>query len=60
MEESHFKGHNLEPLSFMIWSLVHGMCCLEIRKRSKGVNLTKPDSIVIDAYNEFLKIIEKL
>ena len=60
IEEKHFKGHNLEPLSFMIWSLVHGMCCLEIRKRSKGVNLTKPDSIVIDAYNEFLKIIEKL
>src|SRR5690606_9264318 len=27
----HFKGHLSEPLSFMIWSLVHGMCCLEIR-----------------------------
>jgi hypothetical protein len=44
----------------MIWSLVHGMCCLEIRQRSKGVNLTKPETIVIDAYNEFLKMIDKL
>jgi AcrR family transcriptional regulator len=60
IDEGHFTGHNLEPLSFMIWSLVHGMCCLEIRQRSKGVNLTKPESIVIDAYNEFLKMIEKL
>lgn len=58
--EGHFKGHNLEPLSFMIWSLVHGMCCLEIRQRSKGVNLTNPETIVIDAYNEFLKMIDKL
>lgn len=60
LDEGHFKGHNLEPLSFMIWSLVHGMCCLEIRQRSKGVNLTKPETIVMDAYNEFLKIMDKL
>jgi hypothetical protein len=60
IDEGHFKGHNLEPLSFMIWSLVHGMCCLEIRQRSKGVNLTNPETIVIDAYNEFLKMIYKL
>lgn len=60
MQDNHFKGHSLEALSFMIWSLVHGMCCLEIRQRSKGVNLSKPSSIVIDAYNEFLKILEKL
>lgn len=60
IDEGHFKGHNLEPLSFMIWSLVHGMCCLEIRQRSKGVNLTNPETIVIDAYNEFLKMIDKL
>lgn len=60
IEVGHFKGHSLEPLSFMIWSLVHGMCCLEIRQRSKGVNLCNPDTIVMEAYNEFLKIMDKL
>lgn len=60
IEKGFFKDHNQEPLSFMIWSLVHGMCCLEIRQRSKGVNLCKPETIVIDAYNEFLKILEKV
>ena len=55
----HFKGHNLEPLSYMIWSCVHGMCSLEIRARTKGVLLKNPDTIVLDAYDEYLKLIEK-
>ena len=54
----HLKGHNLEPVSFLIWSCVHGMCSLEIRSRTKGVILKNPDTIVSDAYNEFLKLIE--
>ncbi|WP_309640250.1 TetR/AcrR family transcriptional regulator [Flavobacterium sp.] len=60
MEKGHFLGHELEPLSFMIWSLVHGMCCLEIRNRTKGVKFSKPETILTDGYQEFLKIIEKL
>lgn len=60
IEKGHFKNHDLEPLTFMIWSVVHGMCCLEIRQRTKGVSLKHPETIVVDGYNEFLKIIEKL
>ncbi|MDI9257969.1 TetR/AcrR family transcriptional regulator [Flavobacterium sedimenticola] len=60
MEKGHFKGHSLEPLSFMIWGVVHGMCCLEIRQRTKGVKFSKPETILMDGYHEFLKIIEKL
>jgi len=60
LQDGHFKGHVMEPLSFMIWRLVHGMCCLEIRQRTKGVKLKNPDTIIYDGYNEFLKIIEKL
>lgn len=60
MDLGHFKGNNLEPLAFMIWSLVHGMCCLEIRQRTKGVKFNNPDTILNDGYNEYLKIIEKL
>jgi AcrR family transcriptional regulator len=60
MDLGHFKSNNLEPLAFMIWSLVHGMCCLEIRQRTKGVKFNNPDTILNDGYNEYLKIIEKL
>ena len=55
----HFTGHNLDPLSFLIWSCMHGMCSLEISARTKGVLLKNPDTIVSDAYNEFLKFIDK-
>jgi len=60
MERGHFTGHLAEPLSFMMWSLVHGMCCLEIRQRTKGVKFSKPETILFDGYNEYLKIIGKL
>ncbi|OXB00866.1 TetR/AcrR family transcriptional regulator [Flavobacterium pectinovorum] len=60
MNKGHFKGNSLEPLSFMIWSMVHGMCSLEIRQRTKGVKFSNPDTILFDGYNEYLKIIEKL
>ncbi|SHL74634.1 TetR/AcrR family transcriptional regulator [Flavobacterium saccharophilum] len=60
MNQGHFEGHSLEALSFMIWSLVHGMCCLEIRQRTKGVKFSNPDTILSEGYNEYLKIIKKL
>ena len=60
MYKGHFKDNNSEALSFMIWSLVHGMCCLEIRHRTKGVKFSTPDTIMMEGYNEYLKILEKL
>ena len=60
MKAGHFSGHELEPLTFMIWSLVHGLCSLDIGHRAKGVNLRNPAAIVDQAYDEFLKIMEKL
>ena len=60
IDKGHFKGHNMEPLSFMVWSLVHGMCCLQIRQRITGVKFTNPDTILFDGYNEYLKIIDKM
>ena len=55
----HFKGHILEPLSYLIWSCVHGLCSLEIRARTKGVLLKNPDTIVVDGYDEFLKLLDR-
>lgn len=59
LEAGHFGGHDLEPLTFMVWSLVHGMCSLHISHRAEGVNLHNPAAIVSQAYDEFLKIMEK-
>ena len=59
IKAGHFEGHNPEPLSYLIWSCMHGLCSLEIRARTKGVLLKNPDTIVLDGYDEFLKFIEK-
>ncbi|GAB3639533.1 TetR/AcrR family transcriptional regulator [Spirosoma arcticum] len=60
MDAGHFSGHELEPLSFMIWSLVHGMCSLQIGQRTKGVHLHSTAAIVDQGYDEFLKIIDRV
>lgn len=59
MENGHFKGHQLEPLAFLIWSTVHGMCSLHISQRVKGVNLTNPDEMITRAFQEFVALIDR-
>lgn len=60
MDAGHFKGHNLDPLCFLIWGCLHGMCSLEIGSRTKNANIKNAESIVSDAYDEFLKILNNL
>jgi len=50
----YFKGHRAEPLTFTIWSVVHGMCALHLSHRVKAVNLESPERAVFDAYEEFI------
>lgn len=55
-----FAGHNVEHLSYLVWSIVHGLCSLKVCNRIKTGILSNPDTIVDDAYTSFLKIIDKL
>lgn len=59
MEQGHFAGHQPEPLSFAIWSMVHGMASLHISQRTKGVCLAQPENIVMQGYEEFVRILER-
>ncbi|HMP28336.1 MAG TPA: TetR/AcrR family transcriptional regulator [Saprospiraceae bacterium] len=59
MEKGHFVNHQLEPLAFAIWSMVHGMASLHISQRIKGVNLSNPEKAVINGYEEFVMILNK-
>lgn len=59
IDKGYFKGYSVELLVFMVWSLVYGMCCLEIYQRIKNVNFMNLDMILYDGYNEYLKMIEK-
>jgi AcrR family transcriptional regulator len=56
----HFKGHEHEALTFLIWSTVHGMVSLHIRKRCEVVLPESQQTIVKDGLEEFFKILDKL
>ncbi|MFD0748749.1 TetR/AcrR family transcriptional regulator [Mucilaginibacter calamicampi] len=55
----YFKGHSAAALTFMIWSVVHGMCSLHISKRAGSVCQENGDDIVKAAFEEFLILIRK-
>jgi AcrR family transcriptional regulator len=58
MDKGYFRKHQPEPLSFAIWSSVHGMCSLMIRERIKGATDQEPQQLVKDAYADFMKLLE--
>ncbi len=60
MEKGHFEGHAVEALSFLIWSTVHGMVSLSIRKRVQVLDQNEAENIVENSFNSFLKILDKL
>lgn len=60
IKEGHFLGHDGEALSYLIWSTVHGMVSLSIRKRCEVVLPNRQDKIVVDGLEEFFKILDRL
>ncbi len=60
LDAGRFAGHQVEPLSFMIWSTVHGMCSLWVAGRSGGVDLNEPETIVERAFDEFVALLYKV
>jgi AcrR family transcriptional regulator len=56
----HFQGHDAEALSYMIWSTVHGLVSLSIRRRCEVVLPHRQVSIVVDGLEEFYKILDRL
>ncbi|MEM6726025.1 MAG: TetR-like C-terminal domain-containing protein, partial [Bacteroidota bacterium] len=60
IEQGHFKGHQTEPLSFLIWSMVHGMVTLRNSDRTEKAQLADFEDIVLLAYEEFEAMVDKL
>ncbi|MGB3467964.1 MAG: TetR-like C-terminal domain-containing protein, partial [Cyclobacteriaceae bacterium] len=59
IEAGHFEGHELDPLSFMIWGCVHGMCSLNISGRVNGVKFQEIEGMVSKGYEEAIKLMDK-
>lgn len=59
MEKGHFKGHQLEPLAFAIWSTVHGMASLHVGQRMTNANRKDSETILSKAHDEFALMMDK-
>lgn len=60
IDHGYFKGHDVEPLSYMIWSSVHGMVSLNIRKRCEVIDFEDKDQIVNLGLQSLFKILDQL
>jgi AcrR family transcriptional regulator len=60
IDKGHFQGHEVEALSYLIWSTVHGLVSLHIRRRCEVVLAHKQQTIVKEGLGEFFTILDKL
>lgn len=57
LAEGYFPGHESESLAYMIWSTVHGLVSLNIRKRCEVIDITRRENIVNDGLDAFFKLL---
>ena len=55
-----FSGHDEEALAFLVWSTVHGMVSLNIRKRCEVILSDRKNHIVKDGLEEFFKMLDRI
>lgn len=60
IEEGRFKGKDLDYLSFMIWSALHGMCALYCRERLHVIETKEPADLLKNGYQYFESMLEKI
>ncbi|MBN7816515.1 TetR/AcrR family transcriptional regulator [Algoriphagus pacificus] len=60
ISQGYFEGHDSESLSYLVWSAVHGLVSLNIRKRCEVIELEKRNTIVQEGLEAFFKILDKL
>ena len=55
----HFVGKDIEYLSFMIWSSLHGMCALYCRERCNAYENMDPLDLMNQGFRMFVELLEK-
>jgi len=60
MSKGYFKGMSPEILAFTVWSMVHGICSLEIRNRCSVVSELNQKDLAQNACNMVIEILERM
>jgi AcrR family transcriptional regulator len=59
-DAGHFKGKDIEYLSFIVWSAMHGMCALYCRDRCQAYHDIDPVSLIKNGNAYFSEMLENL
>jgi AcrR family transcriptional regulator len=60
MSKGYFKGMHPEILAFTVWSMVHGICSLEIRNRCSVISELNQKDLAQNACNMVIEILERM
>lgn len=60
IEQGYFKGMNPEVLAFTAWSMVHGVCSLEIRNRCSVVSELNQENLAQKSSEMIIEILERM
>jgi AcrR family transcriptional regulator len=60
MKKGYFQGMDPEVLAFTVWSMVHGVCSLEIRNRCDVVSELNREDLSGKACNTIIQILERM
>ena len=59
IQQGLIKETDLESLSYLIWSIVHGLVTISIRKRGLKIGLSDPDTIIQRSFAIFSHLLVK-
>ena len=59
-QAGHFQNRDVNGLSFMIWSTMHGMCSLYNRGRCQAYEEIDPDWLMNEGFKNFIEMIERM
>jgi AcrR family transcriptional regulator len=59
IQQGLIKESDLESLSYLIWSTVHGLVTISIRKRGLKIGLSDPDTIIQRSFTIFSHLLVK-
>jgi AcrR family transcriptional regulator len=57
MVHGYFKGKEIDSVSYLVWSTVHGLCALHLNGRVKAVGFGDSDHMLLKAFEDFASML---
>lgn len=59
MLQGYFRGQSAEPTTYLVWSTIHGLVSLKIRRRAQKLKINEEENIVMNSYQAFSMMLDR-